>query len=73
MFALYCTVYAVYVMRQSNTVLVLQRSLCIKGAQRLFCEQLLQLIRTELGCKSAVILSGASTEDIEPASWYSKL
>jgi hypothetical protein len=51
----------------SNTLLILQRSLCIKGAQKLFSKQLFDLINTELGCTHVVVLTGAGTENIEPS------
>lgn len=58
----------VYRVKNSNVILILQRSLCIKGAQRLFGQQLYSLLLTELQGKSVLLLTGASTEDVESAS-----
>ena len=57
-----------YRVKDSNVIIVLQRSLCIKGAQRLFSQKLHKLIVSELGARSAVLLTGANTEDVEPTA-----
>jgi len=58
----------VYQVKDSSVIIVLQRSLCIKGAQRLFSQELCRLIVSELGARSAVLLTGANTEDVEPTA-----
>jgi hypothetical protein len=53
-----------------KAIIVLQRSLCVKGAQKMFAEKLYNLITNELGCTSITVLTGASTEGVEPSSRY---
>ena len=54
----------------SDIVVVLQRSLCIPGAQRLFYKQLIELLDAEMKCSLTVVLTGASTESLEPSMRY---
>ena len=62
--------FLVYRVKESNVILILQRSLSIKGAQRLLSQQLYNLLLVELEGKSMLLLTGASTEDVESASRY---
>jgi hypothetical protein len=58
----------VYAIRECNMLVVLQRSLCCQGCQRLFSEQLYALMEEEFRCIGIVALTGASSEDSEPDS-----
>lgn len=60
----------VYRVKESNVILILQRSLSIKGAQKLLSQQLYNLLLVELEGKSMLLFTGASTEDVESASRY---
>eukprot|EP00428_Durinskia_dybowskii_P070514 CAMPEP_0170392934 /NCGR_PEP_ID=MMETSP0117_2-20130122/20454_1 /TAXON_ID=400756 /ORGANISM="Durinskia baltica, Strain CSIRO CS-38" /LENGTH=333 /DNA_ID=CAMNT_0010649099 /DNA_START=34 /DNA_END=1035 /DNA_ORIENTATION=- len=50
----------------SNTIIVLQRSLCVRGTQKKFSEELFKLLATDLEPSTVILLTGASTENMEP-------
>jgi predicted ATP-grasp superfamily ATP-dependent carboligase len=54
----------VYQVANKNMFIIQQRSLCIKGRQKAFAASLLAWLQST-GFSSAVVLTGASTEDLE--------
>ena len=59
-----CMPIEVYRVVNSDTFIIQQRSLCIKGMQRLYSASLLRWLQSvQFG--SAVVLTGTSTEDVE--------
>ena len=54
----------VYHVVGKNIFIVLQRSLCIRGAQKQFGASLLQWLQS-VHFDSAIVLTGASTDDLE--------
>ncbi len=61
--------FLVYQIPNQNVLIIQQRSLCIKGKQRIFSKTLLEWLRS-VQCGHVVVLSGASTEDQELSARY---